>query len=67
MYLRMPQGYLVSSDAKTRRYDEIIKNIPCKVKVVDTLLDDKNIEETFHYTLKYLLLCEKNGIVLIGD
>ena len=35
MCLRMLQGYLASSDAYTHRYDKIIKNIPCKVKVVD--------------------------------
>ena len=35
MYLRMPQGYLASSDAYTCRYDEIIKDVPRKVKVVN--------------------------------
>ena len=65
MYLRMPQGYLASGDAYTRRYDEIIKNVPRKIKIVDdTLLFDKNIEDAFYHTLDYLLLCEKNGIVL---
>ena len=33
MYLRMPQGYVASGDAYTRRYVEIIKNIP-----LDTLV-----------------------------
>ena len=31
MYLRMPQGYLASGNAYTRRYDEIIKNVPRKI------------------------------------
>ena len=44
MYLRIPQGYLASGDAYKRRYNEIIKDITRKVKVVDdTLLYDKNI------------------------
>ena len=65
MYLRMPQGYLASGDPYTCRYDKIIKNLPRKIKIVDdTLLFDKNIEDAFYHTLDYLLLCEKNGIVL---
>ena len=35
MYLQLPQGFLTSTDAYTRRYDEIIKPIPCKAKIVD--------------------------------
>ena len=65
MYLRMPQGYLASSDAYTHRYDEIIKDVPRKVKAVDdTLFYDQNIEAAFYHTLDYLSLCEKNWIVL---
>ena len=57
MYLRMPQGYLASDDANIHRYEEIRKDIPCKVNVVDdNLLFDKNIEDAFNHTLKYLLL-----------
>ena len=48
MYLRMPQGYLASGDAYTRRYDEIIKDVPRKVKIVDdSLLYDQSIEDAF--------------------
>ena len=62
MYLRMPQGYLASDDTYTRWYDEIIKDIPRKVKIVDeTLLFDKNIEVAFYRTL---IAVRKNGIVL---
>ena len=57
MYLRMPQGYLASGDAYTRRYDEIIKDIPHKVKIVDdTLLYDPNIEGSFYHTFDFLSL-----------
>ena len=68
MYLRMPQGYVASGDAYTRRYDEIIKDIPRKIKVVDdTLLYDKTIKDAFYHTLDYLSLCETNGIVINKD
>ena len=68
MYLRMPQGYVASGDAYTRRYDEIIKDIPRKIKVVDdTLLYDKTIKDAFYHTLDYLSLCEANGIVINKD
>ena len=59
----MPQGYLASGDAYTRRYDEIIKEIPRKVKIVDdALLYDHNIEESFFHTFDYLHHCYMNGI-----
>ena len=63
-YLRMPQGYLASGDAYTRRYDEIIKEVPRKVKIVDdALLYDMSIEDAFFHTFDYLHHCYQNGIV----
>ena len=38
MYLRMLQGYLASGNAYTQRYDEVIKDVPRKVKIVDDAL-----------------------------
>ena len=68
MYLRMPQGYLASGDAYTHRYDEIIKDNPCKVKIVDnTLLYDYSIEGAFYHTFDFLFHCVRNGIVLNTD
>ena len=65
MYLRMPQGYLASGDAYTRRYDEITKDVKRKVKIVDdTLLYDSTIEEAFWAAWDYLTLCANNGVVL---
>ena len=65
MYLRMPQGYLASGDTYTRRYNEVIKDVPRKVKIVDnTLLYNSNIEGAFFHTFDFLLHCAKNGIVL---
>ena len=60
MYLRMPQGYLASSDAYTRRYNEVIKDVDQEVKYVDgVLLYDSGIEEAFYHTFDYLTLCAK--------
>ena len=61
----MPQGYLAAGDAYTRRYDEIIKDVPNKVKIIDdTLLYDSSIENSFFHTWDYLKLCEDNGITV---
>ena len=66
--LRLPQGYLAASDAYTRRYDDIIKNVQQKVKCVDdTLLWDPDIETAFYHTWDYLTLCANNGIVINKD
>ena len=47
-YCRLPQGYLASGDAYTRRYDDIIKDVDQKVKCVDdTLLYAHGIEKSF--------------------
>lgn len=64
MYRRMPQGYLASGDAYTRRYDEIITDVPRKVKLVDdALLWDYSIEEAFYHTFDYLVLGYQNGVI----
>ena len=68
MYLRMPQGYLASGDAYTRRYNEVIKDIARKIKLVDdTLLNDTNIKEAFYRTFDFLTRGAQNGIVLSKD
>lgn len=64
-YLRLPQGYSAAQDAYTRRYDEIIKDVPRKVKCIDdTLLHDSDIEGSFFSTFDYLTLCAENGITI---
>ena len=68
IYLHLPQGFLAAGDAYTRRYDEVIKDIPRKVKIVDdTLLYDYSIEEAFFHTWDYLTTCAENGIVISED
>ena len=68
MYLRMPQGFVASGDVYTRRYDDIIKDIPRKVKIVDdSLLYDDNIEDAFYRCWDFLTLGSQNGIVYNSD
>ena len=51
VYLCMPQEFSATGDGYTHRYDEVIKDIPRKVKCVDdTLLYDSSIEESFYHT-----------------
>lgn len=64
-YCTAPQGYLAAGDAYTRRFDEIIEDIPNKTKCVDdTLLWASNIEENFFQTCEFLKRCGDNGITL---
>ena len=64
-YLRMPQGFIASGDAYTSRYDDIIKDVPRKIKIIDdTLLYDPTIKEHFYSAWDYLTLCAENGIVI---
>ena len=52
-------------DAYTRRFDEILSNLPRKVKVVDDcLLYDDDIESSFYHAFDFLLLCAKNGVTI---
>ena len=51
MYLCLPQDYLASGYGYTPSYDEVIKDVPRKLKIVDdTLLYDSNIEDSFFQT-----------------
>jgi transposase InsO family protein len=64
-YRRLPQGYSASQDAYTRRYDDIIKDVPDKVKCIDdTLLYSQDIESAFFAVFDYLALCARSGITI---
>ena len=69
MYLRLPQGYLAAGDAYTRRFDELISDLPRKVKIVDDCLlwDLGGIEESFFHAWDFLYICAKNNIVVNLD
>ena len=67
-YRRLPQGFLASGDAYTRRYDEIIKDVKDKVKCIDdVLLHDLDIATSFYHTFDYLVICAVNGVTLNLD
>ena len=64
-YCVAPQGYISSGDAYTRRFDEIVSDVPNKTKCVDdTLLWADSIEESFFQAARWLDLCGKNGVTL---
>ena len=64
MCLRMPQGFKSAGYIYTKRYDDIIKDVPNKKKIVDdTLLYATNIEEALFATWDFLTLISNNGIV----
>ncbi|VDI13988.1 Hypothetical predicted protein, partial [Mytilus galloprovincialis] len=64
-YKTAPQGYIASGDAYTRRYDEIVADIPNKTKCVDdVLLWADSIEESFFQAVQWLDICGRHGITL---
>ena len=64
-YLRVPQGFIGAGDIYTRRYDDIIRDVKRKIKIVDdTLLYDNTISDAFFHTWDYLALCVENGVLL---
>ena len=49
-------------------YDDIIKDVNNKVKIVDdTLLHSNDIEQSFWDTWDYLTLCAENGVTINED
>ena len=67
-YQTAPQGYIASGDGYTRRFDEILSDIPEKTKCVDdALLWGNNIEESFFQACHWLETCGNNGITLNPD
>ena len=64
-YCTAPQGYLAAGDAYTRRFDEIISELPHKTKCVDdTLMWADTITQSFFQTCNFLDICGNNGITL---
>ena len=64
-YRTAPQGYLAAGDAYTRRFDEIIHDIPNKTKCVDdTILWGDDLRDIFLKTCYFLERCGNNGITL---
>ena len=64
-YLVAPQGYIASGDGYSRRFDEIVADIPSKTKCVDdTLMWSSSIQDAFFQPAKWLDVCGHNGITL---
>lgn len=64
-YCTAPQGYIASGDAYSRRFDEIVADIPNKTKCIDdTLLWSDNLEQSFYQACQWLDICGQNGITL---
>ena len=67
-YLVAPQGYIASGDGYSRRYDEIVADIPRKTKCVDdTLLWSGTMKESFFQAVQWLDICGRHGITLNPD
>ena len=67
-YCTAPQGYIASGDGYSRRFDEIVSNIPNKTKCIDdTLLWSNTLEESFFQACNWLDICGRNGIILNPD
>ena len=67
-YKVAPQGFLASGDGYTRRFDEVITDVPRKTKCVDdTLLWDTELELHWWRMIDFLELLGRNGLVLNSD
>ena len=64
-YRVAPQGYIASGDGYTRRFDEIVSDIPDKTKCVDdTLLWADTLVGSFWQAVNWLDICGRHGITL---
>jgi hypothetical protein len=64
-YKTAPQGYVASGDGFSRRFDEIVADVPNKTKCIDdTLLWSDDITSSFFQAVDWLDICGKNGIIL---
>lgn len=64
-YKTAPQGYIASGDGYSRRFDEIVSEVPNKTKCIDdTLLWSDDLESSFFQAVDWLDLCGRNGITL---
>ncbi|CAC5391737.1 unnamed protein product [Mytilus coruscus] len=59
-YKTAPQGYIASGDDYTRRFDEIVADIPNKTKCVDDVLWAGSIVESFFQSAIWLDICGRH-------
>ena len=59
----LPQGFVAAGDGYTRRYDEVVADIPHKTKCIDDVgMWAPTIEEAFFQTCKWMDICGRHGI-----
>lgn len=64
-YKTAPQGYTATGDGYTRRFDEIVADVPNKTKIIDDSCHWANtIEKSFFQAVDWLDLCGHHGIIL---
>ena len=60
-----PQGYSVTGDAYTSRFDTLVAEIERKVQCVDdSCLWDTDIEQAFFHAVEWIHTCAVNGVTL---
>ena len=60
-----PQGYSVTGDAYTSRFDALVAEIERKVQCVDdSCLWDTDIEQAFFHAVEWIHTCAVNGVTL---
>ena len=63
-YLRAPMGFHASGDVYTKRFDDITVDMERKTRCIDdSLLWDNDLGSAFWHTLKYIVTCNRNGVV----
>ena len=64
-YRSMPQGYISSSDNYNKRFNDVIEEVPRRVRCVDdTAMWDLEMEEHWWRALRFLELVGSHGYVL---
>ena len=67
-YLVAPQGYISSGDGYTRRFGEIVSDIPDKIMCVDdALLHSKDLTTSFSQAVEWIDTCGGHGVTLNPD
>ena len=63
MYKTLPQGFVAAGDGYTRRYDEVVADIPHNTKCIDDVgVWAQTKEEAFFQTCTWMDICGRHGI-----
>ena len=62
-YCTLPQGFIAAGDGYSRRFDEIVCEVPNKTKCIDDgLLWSPDIKKSFFQACEWLDICGRHGI-----